>query len=260
MLCSTAHLERWMHRRDEQRKQAAVLGGFRRNLMGFQRGQGLPLRDNRRIAIRANPIATMSSPRVFGLWRRGPGGAASGRAPLLSRTQAVDVILQRETGMRDAARLPHPCPSIGALPALQLIVSTRNSRPSFSLSLFLKVSRHVPPPTASAPISFAALPPDNPPTHDCLGATRDDEPSFLPRVAFADNGRLAVLTRRARQGPSAGGLGSNGASLQAPAPCARPQDGAAWCRAGKLDEVFVLHRRHAIAVVDFGPSSHPAPL
>lgn len=242
-------------------KTAAVLGGFRRNLMGFQRGQGLPLRDNRRIAIRADPIATMSSPRVFGLWRRGPGGAASGRAPLLSRTQAVDVILQRETGMRDAARLPPPCPSIGALPALQLIVSTRNSRPSFSLSLFLKVSRHVPPPpTASAPISFAALPPDNPPTHDCLGATRDDEPSFLPRVAFADNGRLAVLTRRARQGPSAGGLGSNGASLQAPAPCARPQDGAAWCRAGKLDEVFVLHRRHAIAVVDFGPSSHPAPL
>lgn len=104
--------------------------------------------------------------------------------------------------MRDAARLPPPCPSIGALPALQLIVSTRNSRPSFSL-LFLKVSRHVPPPpTASAPISFAALPPDNPPTHDCLGATRDDEPSFLPRVAFADNGRLAVLTRRARQEPN----------------------------------------------------------
>lgn len=121
MLRSTAHLERWMHRRDEQRKQAAVLGGFRRNLMGFQRGQGLPLRDNRRIAIRADPIATMSSPRVFGLWRRGLGGAASFRA---GPAAFEDSSRRRNfaTGNRDARRgtaatplsfdWSPPCPSI----------------------------------------------------------------------------------------------------------------------------------------------------
>lgn len=148
------------------------MGFPRRHGVRGPRGAAIALRDNSRrrpTSIRADPIATMSSPveclETRGSFRAGPAAFEDS-----SRRRNF------ATGNRDArcGTAATPCPSIGALPALQLIVRTRNSRPFLCLSLFLKVSRHVPPPpTASAPMSFAALPPDNPRTHDRLGATRD---------------------------------------------------------------------------------------
>jgi hypothetical protein len=127
--------------------------------------------------------------------------------------------------MRDAARLPPPLSFHWSPPCLQLIVSTRNSRPSFFVSFLSEGITTCT--TASAPISFVR--PDNPRTHDRLGATRD---------APIPSSTRCFRRRRPTCRPDPSRLDrdtgqcwwSNGASLQAPAPCIRPTDRRAALR------------------------------